>query len=77
MLYNENEFKRMLMHFYHPTPSQLYNLIRRIDSKEANTEAKRILEVMSNKSEKWQEIHSGLLRVRVAIPNTDMYSSLT
>lgn len=48
MCYNENELNHMLLHLYHPTPTQLYNLVKRVDPNEENTATRRIMKRISN-----------------------------
>lgn len=57
----------MHMQFYHPTPIQLHNLMKRVNTEETKAETTRTLERIGNECEEWKEFHSGPLRFRVAI----------
>ena len=48
ILFNKAELKKMHLHFFHPTPTQLYALIRRTRPEEVNSDTMAILKDISN-----------------------------
>ena len=68
ILYNKSEFQRLHLHFYHPTTTQLMNLIRRAQPQHVSAEVRRLLEQISNECDQCQEFHASPLRFRVALP---------
>lgn len=68
VLYSKNELRRLHYHFYHPAPTQLYNLIKRAQPSHATQEARRLLEDISAECAQCQDFHTGPLRFRVSIP---------
>ena len=69
ILFNKAELRKLHLHFFHPTPTQLYQLIRRTRPNEVDVDRQRLLADISSECEQCQEWHSGPLRFRVKLPN--------
>lgn len=72
ILYNRQELRKLHMQFFHPRPTQLYNLIKRAKPREVDSDTLNILKEISANCTQCQEFHASPLRFRVAIPETSI-----
>lgn len=68
ILFNRHELRKLHLHFFHPTPTQICELIRRARPADENGETLNLLKEITSSCEQCQEYHSGPMRFRVALP---------
>ena len=68
VLYNKHELRKLHLQFYHPRPTQLFNLIKHAKPSQATSETRELLKQVTDECEQCQSFHSGPMRFRVALP---------
>lgn len=71
-LFTKHELERMHLHFFHPSTSKLYNLIRRASPEKADNNLRKMLEDIRNNCQTCQEFHSPPFRFRARIPESEI-----